>query len=82
MLLNPESEFFQEKSRDPASYVARIRHTNLPEMEAVIADRFRVETEYCMGVRDGEVFASHEPAEAVLFVIRGVRKPMKEGGTT
>jgi hypothetical protein len=62
--------------------VTRIRHTNLPEIEAVIADCFYVETEYCMGVRDGEVFASHEPAQAALFVIRGVRKPTKEDGTT
>jgi ubiquinone/menaquinone biosynthesis C-methylase UbiE len=82
MLLNPKAAFFQQKSRDPASYVTRIRHTNLPEIEAVIANRFSVETEYCMGVRDGEVFASHDPVEAALFVIRGVRKPMKEDGTT
>jgi SAM-dependent methyltransferase len=82
MLLNPESAFFKERVRNPASYVTRIRHTNLPEIEAAIADCFCVETEYFLGVRGGEVFTSHDPAVAALFIIRGVRKPMGKGGTT
>jgi len=74
MLLNPQSVFYQEKAQDPTSYVRKIRHTNLAEIESVIAELFQIQTEYFMGVRDGNIFESQETAETSLYVIRGTRK--------
>jgi len=44
MLLNPESEFFKRKLLDPNSYVRRIRHTDLREIEDVIAEDYGIRT--------------------------------------
>jgi ubiquinone/menaquinone biosynthesis C-methylase UbiE len=74
MLLNPQSTFFKEKAEDPASYVRKIRHTNLEEIESAIAEHFHIQTEYFMGVRDGRIFKSQATDEASLYVIRGMRK--------
>lgn len=74
MLLNPQSAFYKEKAQDPTSYVRKIRHTNLEEIESVIAEHFHIQTEYFMGVRDGNIFKSRETTEASLYVIRGTRK--------
>jgi ubiquinone/menaquinone biosynthesis C-methylase UbiE len=79
MLLNPQSAFFKEKAQDPASYVRKICHTNLKEIEGAIARHFHIQTEYFMGVRDGNIFESREPTEASLYVIRGTRKHRGEG---
>ena len=74
MLLNPQSAFFKEKAQDPTSYVRKIRHTSLEEIERAIAEHFQIQTEYFMGVRDGNILESREPTEAALYVIRGTRK--------
>jgi len=74
MLLNPQSAFYKEKAQDPTSYVRKIRHTNLEEIESAIAGHFHIQTEYFMGVRDGNIFKSRETTEASLYVIRGTRK--------
>jgi ubiquinone/menaquinone biosynthesis C-methylase UbiE len=74
MLLNPQSAFYKEKARDPASYIQRIRHTNLAEIEYAIAEHFHIQTEYFMGVRGPNIFESREPTEAALYVISGTRK--------
>jgi ubiquinone/menaquinone biosynthesis C-methylase UbiE len=74
MLLNPQSAFFKEKAQDPTSYVRKIRHTNLEEIERAIAEHFQIQTEYFMGLRGGDIFASRELAEAALYVIRGTKK--------
>jgi ubiquinone/menaquinone biosynthesis C-methylase UbiE len=74
MLLNPQSAFYKEKAQDPTSYVRKIRHTNLEEIESAIAEHFHIQTEYFMGVRDGNIFKSRETTEASLYVIRGTRK--------
>jgi ubiquinone/menaquinone biosynthesis C-methylase UbiE len=80
MLLNPQSAFYKEKAQDPASYVRKIRHTNLEEMEREIAEHFQIQTEYFMGVRDGNIFRSQATDEASLYVIRGTRKHLREDG--
>ena len=74
MLLNPQSAFYKEKAQDPTSYVRKIRHTNLEHIESAIAGHFHIQTEYFMGVRDGNIFKSRETTEASLYVIRGTRK--------
>jgi ubiquinone/menaquinone biosynthesis C-methylase UbiE len=78
MVLNPQSVFYKEKTRDPASYVRKIRHTNLEEIERAIAEHFHIQTEYFMGVRDGNIFQSQTADEASLYVIRGTRKQLRE----
>jgi ubiquinone/menaquinone biosynthesis C-methylase UbiE len=74
MLLNPASAFFQEKLRDPHFYVRKIRHPDVKIIEEAISKQFTVETEYFLGVKGTTLFDSREPADAVLYVIKGVRK--------
>ena len=78
MLLNPESDFFKEKLRDPNSYVRKIRHTGLREIEDVIAEEFSVQTEYLLGVKGDVLFESRDITDAVLYVIRGTRKTISK----
>lgn len=74
MLLNPASVFFQDKLRDPRSYVRKIRHRDVKEIEGAITEQFDVQTEYFLGVNGTTLFESREPADAVLFVVKGARK--------
>jgi ubiquinone/menaquinone biosynthesis C-methylase UbiE len=78
MLLNPESAFYKEKAEEPSSYIRKIRHTSLEEIESAIAEHFHMRTEYFMGVKDGRVFQSQSPGEASLYIIRGTRKRPRE----
>lgn len=80
LLLNTASAFIRDKLRDPDSYVSTIRHTNVHEIEAVVARRYDVQGEYRLGVRDGVIFASDNPTEAVIYLIHGKRKPPKDDG--
>ena len=74
MLLNPQSQFFKEKNNNPASYVNRIKHTNLKEIERVIAEHFSVKTGYFLGIKGSEIFESRNPNLASLYVIKGKTK--------
>lgn len=71
MLLNPESEFFKEKIKNPASYVNKIRHTNLHEIEEAVAEYFSVKAEYFLGVEGTRIFQTEDPNVASLYVING-----------
>jgi ubiquinone/menaquinone biosynthesis C-methylase UbiE len=74
MLLNPQSEFFKEKSGNPASYVNKIRHIDLKDIERTIAGYFYVQTEYFLGIRSAEIFQTEDPDLAALYVIKGKKK--------
>ncbi len=74
MLLNPKSEFFKDKLRNPNSYVNKIKHTDLKEIERTIAEHFFVQTEHFLGIKQDEVFESQNPDLASLYVIKGKRK--------
>lgn len=74
MLLNPESEFFKEKAGNLASYINKIKHTNLAEIERTIADYFSVQTEYFLGIRKTKMFQSQHPNLAALYIIKGKKK--------
>jgi len=78
MLLNPESNLFKARLRDPNSYVRKIRHTDLREIEEVIAENYSVHREYLLGVKGDAIFESRDVTDAVLYIIRGTRKPMKK----
>lgn len=74
LLLNPESEFFKEKTNNPASYVNKIRYTDLRGIERTIAEYFSVQTEYFLGIKGLEIFESQNPNLASLYVIKGKTK--------
>jgi len=71
MLLNPQSQFFKERIKNPASYINKIRHTGLREIEQAVAEHFCVETEYFLGIRGTKIFQSEDPGLAALYVISG-----------
>jgi len=79
MLLNPESVFFRDRIRNIGSYVRKIRHKDINEIERRIAEKFQVQTEYFMGVKGGNIFESRDAADAALYIIRGIRKVAKTG---
>jgi len=72
MLLNPESEFFKERTRNPAFYINKIRHTDLSEIERAVAEHFCIETEYFLGIEGTRIFQSEDSNVASLYVIKGV----------
>ncbi len=74
MLLNPESEFFKEKTKNSDSYINRIKHTNLTEIERTIAEYFSVRAEFILGIKGQEIFESQNPDLASLYVINGKKK--------
>lgn len=76
MLLNPESGFFKAKYSDSGSYVRRIKHTGLRQIEDVIDRDFNVQTEFFLGIKGDDIFESRDAAEAALYIIRGTKKPV------
>ena len=73
LLLNPASDFFQAKSAQVDSYVRKIRHSNLANLEAAIAEGFEVQREYFLGITDERIFPSTDPETAALYIIRGIK---------
>jgi ubiquinone/menaquinone biosynthesis C-methylase UbiE len=71
MLLNPASVFFRVRIRNIRSYVRKIRHKDINEIERVIAEKFQVQTEYFLGVKGENIFESGDAAEAALYIITG-----------
>jgi ubiquinone/menaquinone biosynthesis C-methylase UbiE len=71
MLLNPQSQFFKEKTNNPASYVNKIKHTDLREIERTIAEYFSVQTEFFLGIKGQQIIKSQNPNLASLYVIKG-----------
>jgi len=74
MLLNPQSRFFKEKTNNPASYVNKIKHTDLREIETTIAEHFSIKAEFFLGIKGQEIFESRQPNVASLYVIKGTKK--------
>ncbi len=72
MLLNPQSQFFKEKSKKPDSYVNKIKHTDLKEIERATARYFSVQTEYFLGIEGQQIFESQNPDLASLYIIKGI----------
>jgi len=71
MLLNPQSEFFRKKTENPDSYVNKIKHTDLKQIETAVAEYFSIETEYFLGIKGTEIFQSRDSNTASLYVIKG-----------
>jgi len=71
MLLNPASVFFHSKMAESDSYVGKIRHTDLSELETAMAERFSVQGEYFLGIVGQDIFPCADPGVAALYVLRG-----------
>lgn len=76
MLLNPESEFFKERTKNPASYINKIRHTDLSEIKRTIAEYFSIRTEFFLGLQGQKVFESQSPDLAGLYMVKGKKKEL------
>jgi len=81
LLLNPQSQFFKEKVNNPASYVSRIKHTELREIERTIAEYFSIQTEYFLGIKGQQILESQNSRLASLYVIKGKKKNSVYKGT-
>jgi ubiquinone/menaquinone biosynthesis C-methylase UbiE len=71
MLLNPESEFFKVKTMKPDSYINKIKHASIKDIERTITEYFFVQTEYFLGIKGKDIFQSRSPDLASLYVIKG-----------
>jgi len=74
MLLNPASTFFQERFRDPSSYVSKIKHTDQKAIEDAVARNFTVHSEYFLCVDGNEVSAAAKESDAALYIILGTKR--------
>ena len=72
MLLNPDSEFFKGKTKNPDSYLNSITNTNLTQIEHVIAEYFCIRTEYFLGIAGWRIFESRDP-KLVPFLLTEFR---------
>jgi len=71
LMLNPQSDYFKQMSGE-GGYIARnIRHTNLEAITSRVSERFEVEGEYFLGVKDGRVFDSNNPRESAIYALEG-----------
>lgn len=74
MLLNPGSLFFGEKRKESASYVNKIKHVDLDDIEQTISQIFTIEkTEYFLGIKGEDLFDSNDPRHASLYCIKAKR---------
>ncbi|MFH0779181.1 MAG: hypothetical protein V2A71_11245 [Candidatus Eisenbacteria bacterium] len=46
------------------------------EIERAVARNFCVQSEYFMGVKQGEVFESRDPSEVALYIVRGMKSTL------
>ena len=74
MLLNPQSEFFKEKVNNLASYISKIKHTDIKEIERAITECFSTRSEYFLGIKGDKIFRSRDSKLAALYVIKGKKK--------
>ena len=74
LLLNTQSLYFNEHTKDPKSYMQKIKHKNLCSIENAITNDFDINTEYYMGITGEKIFESNDPILASLYIVNGVKK--------
>jgi len=74
MLLNPESDFFRQRTLNADSYMNKIKHTSLEPIEKAIGQYFSVRTDYYLGIQNNKLFESQDPKLAALYIIQGFKK--------
>ena len=77
MLLNPRSGFVRQRLNDPDSYVQKLRHADLEEIEEVMNRDFDLRTEYFLGIDKGQICDASDPDQATLYVLRGEKRPVR-----
>lgn len=82
MLLNPASVFFREKQAEPESYLHRIRHVGLHELEFAIKERFTTQGEFFLGIDGSRIFPCTDSEMAALYVIRGAKAQVPQMRST
>lgn len=73
LLLNPASGFFKERYANSESYVRKLKHTDLAAIETAASRWFQTTGEYFLGINGEQLFASSNPAEAALYVLKGTK---------
>lgn len=74
MLLNPASDFFQSKRKNPDSYVNKIKHPEIKPIEETMGALFDIRSEYFLNVRNEEVSLEiADQSDAALYVIYGIK---------
>ena len=71
MLLNPESLYFKEQTKEKDSYMNKARHLDIGEIETQMEKHFLIESEYYLGIVGEEIFPSSDAKKASLYVIWG-----------
>jgi len=73
LLLNPASRFFSERYANAASYVRKLRHTDLAAIEATAGNWFKTSGEYLLGIDGERLFVTTDPSAAALYSITGIK---------
>jgi len=78
MLLNPKSDFFEERWRRTDSYVRKIKHKENLDIEkikeAILKYFDSIKTEYYLGIKSEKIFETKDPNLTALYVIQGRKK--------
>ncbi len=74
LMLNPKSNYFKLEYYDEDSYIRKnIKHVNVEKIGEFISHYFFLESEYFLGIKNGEVFDTIDSKYASLYIINGVK---------
>ncbi len=74
MMLNPESEYFNEHFQRINSYFRRIKRTDLKEVQEYISGFYQIiKEEYFLGIDNEKIFDTSDKKYASLYVIVGTK---------
>ena len=72
IILNPESRYFQEQSRDEDSYFRKVLHKDLEEIREYISNFYEItKSEYFLGITGQDIFEAPDKKYASLYSIAG-----------
>lgn len=76
LMLNPNSEYFQEKYNHNTSYIRKnIKHTNINKIKNVISQYFIIKNqEYVLAIIGKEIICAEDQHFACLFVVEGKKR--------
>lgn len=73
LLLNPASGFFRERYANRASYVRKLKHTDLALIEETAGGWFQTSGEHYLGIDGEHLFISSDPTTAALYILSGAK---------
>lgn len=76
LMLNPRSQYFQERYTLPTSYIRQnVKHMDIKEIKQVIAEYFQIKNEeYFLGIMAQGIVDSKNQRIASLYVFRGEKR--------